>query len=66
VWGVWGVWGVVVFPSPLSPLFLLSPLSPPSPDTLLLVCRTVTVIVVSIVETVFGAEEQAAYGKEDC
>jgi hypothetical protein len=31
----------------------------------ILVGRTVTVIFVGIVEAVFGAEEQAAYGKQD-
>ena len=31
-----------------------------------LVGRTVTVIFVGIVEAVFGAEEQAAYGEYDC
>jgi hypothetical protein len=46
-------------PLPVSPC-LRVPMSP------LLVGRTVTVIVVGIVEAVFGAKEQAAYGKEDC
>jgi len=45
-------------PLPVSPC-LRVPMSP------LLVGRTVTVIFVGIVEAVFGAEEQAAYGKQD-